>query len=283
MGASAVLGLAVLASYGALAAVALSAVGGGSVLSFPGWAVDAIIQVNAAPPQHTAQYGAVTATPTPPTKVGRANVVTPRAPAAGTTVAVSTSGHGGPGSSQGGSGPAGGSGSGSSGGGSSAGLPTQPPLPARHRMCERHAWRFHHRCIHPDRPGRRHHDHHGPDSDHHHAWHHPPRHGQSEPSHRHHHAWHHPPRHGQSEPSHRHHHAWHHPPRHGQSEPSHHHHAWHHPPRHGHHRHGGSSEDTGSHHHGGHHDGGSSDDTGSHHHGGHHHGGSDDNGSGGGD
>ena len=49
MGASAVLGLAVLASYGALAAVALSAVGGGSVLSFPGWAVDAIIQVNAAP------------------------------------------------------------------------------------------------------------------------------------------------------------------------------------------------------------------------------------------
>ena len=77
MGASAVLGLAVLASYGALAAVALSAVGGGSVLSFPGWAVDAIIQVNAAPPPTTSQYGVVTATPTPPSKASPAIVVTP--------------------------------------------------------------------------------------------------------------------------------------------------------------------------------------------------------------
>jgi hypothetical protein len=106
MGASAVLGLAVLASYGALAAVALSAVGGGSVLSFPGWAVDAIIQVNAAPAPSTSQYGSVTATPTVSPTAGQAIVVKPSA-AAGTSVAVSTSTHGGAGASQGGSGSAG--------------------------------------------------------------------------------------------------------------------------------------------------------------------------------
>src|SRR3954453_1823112 len=125
MGASAVLGLAVLASYGALAAVALSAVGGGSVLSFPGWAVDAIIQVNAAPPPPTPQYGSVTATPVSPTG-GRAIVVTPSAPAAGTTVAVSTGKHGGTGGSQGGSRNAGGGGSGAGRGGSSGGTPSAP-------------------------------------------------------------------------------------------------------------------------------------------------------------
>ena len=101
MGASAVLGLAVLASYGALAAVALSAVGGGSVLSFPGWAVDAIIQVNAAPPPPTAQYGSVTATPTGSPTGGQAIVVTPPPPAAGTSVAVSTGKQGGAGASTG--------------------------------------------------------------------------------------------------------------------------------------------------------------------------------------
>src|SRR3954470_10503698 len=142
MGASAVLGLAVLASYGALAAVALSAVGGGSVLSFPGWAVDAIIQVNAAPPAATPQYGSVTATPTQPS-TGQAIVVTPPAAPAAPTVAVSTSKQGGTGSSKGGTGSSkgatghagdGGSGSGR-GGASSGGL---PPQPARRRMCEQH-------------------------------------------------------------------------------------------------------------------------------------------------
>jgi hypothetical protein len=263
MGASAVLGLAVLASYGTLAAVALSAVGGGSVLSFPGWAVDAIIQVNAAPPPPTPQYGSVTATPTASPTGGQAIVVKPPAPQAGTTVAVSTSKHGGSGASQGGSGSAGGSGSGTGNGGGSNGVPpVQRPQPAHHRICERHALRFHNRCITPDQPARRDRDHDGPDSDHHHAWHHPPRHGQR--SHHQHHAWHHPPRHEHSPPSHRHHHAWHHPPRHGHSPPSHHqHHAWHHPPRHGHHRHDGSSHDSGSHHHRGHHHDGGEDDDGS--------------------
>ena len=94
MGASAVLGLAVLASYGALAAVALSAVGGGSVLSFPGWAVDAIIQVNAAPAPPTSQYGSRNGNADAASKAGPAIVVTPPAPAAGTTVA-STGNHGG--------------------------------------------------------------------------------------------------------------------------------------------------------------------------------------------
>jgi hypothetical protein len=240
MGASAVLGLAVLASYGALAAVALSAVGGGSVLSFPGWAVDAIIQVNAAPPPPTPQYGSVTATPVSPTG-GQAIVVTPSAPAAGTTVAVSTGKHGGTGGSQGGSRNAGGGGSGAGRGGSSSGIPSaQRPQPARHRLCERHARRFHHRCIASDQPGRRHQDHGGLDSDHHHARHHPPRHEHSPPSHHPHHAWHHPPRHGHA--------------------PSHHqHHAWHHPPGHAHRRHG-SSHDDGSHKHGGHRHGGDDDD-----------------------
>src|SRR6478609_2660937 len=189
MGASAVLGLAVLASYGALAAVALSAVGGGSVLSFPGWAVDAIIQVNAAPPPTTSQYGVVTATPTPPAKAGPAIVVTPPAPAGGITVA-STGKHAGSGSS---TGSGNGGGSGQAGGGSgtpfdrrgSGGNP--PARSARHHMCEWQAWRFHHRCIHPHLPARRHHDHDGVDSDHHHAWHHPPRHGHSQRSHEHHH------------------------------------------------------------------------------------------------
>ena len=155
MGASAVLGLAVLASYGALAAVALSAVGGGSVLSFPGWAVDAIIQVNAAPaPRRPRNTGAVTATPTASPTGGQAIVVTPPAPAAGTTVAVSTGKHGGTGASQGGSGTAGGGGSGTGSGGGSSGVPpAQQPQPARHRICERHALRFHNRCIHP-RPAR---------------------------------------------------------------------------------------------------------------------------------
>jgi hypothetical protein len=252
MGASAVLGLAVLASYGALAAVALSAVGGGSVLSFPGWAVDAIIQVNAAPPAPTAQYGTVTATPTASPTGGQAIVVTPPAPAAGTTVAVSTGRQGDTGASQGGSGNSGGGGS---GGGSTGVPPAQRPQPARqHHICERRALRLHNRCIIPDQPVRRHHDQDGLDSDHHHAWHHPPRHGQR--SHHQHHAWHHPPRHEHSPPSHHHHHAWHHPPRHGHSAPAHHHHhAWHHPPRHGHHRHGHRRH---GHHHGGERDNGSS-------------------------
>jgi hypothetical protein len=253
MGASAVLGLAVLASYGALAAVALSAVGGGSVLSFPGWAVDAIIQVNAAPAPSTSQYGSVTATRNVSPTGGQAIVVTPPAPPAGTTVSVSTGNHGGTGASQGGSGNAGGGGSGAGHGGGSSGVPAaQPPRPARHRTCERHALRFHNRCIPPREPARRDHDHDGTDSDHHHhAWHHPPRHEHSPPSHHRHHAWHHPPRHGHSPPSHHQHHAWHHPPKHGHSHPSHHqHHAWHHPPRHGHHRHG--------HHNDGEHDNGSS-------------------------
>jgi hypothetical protein len=250
MGASAVLGLAVLASYGALAAVALSAVGGGSVLSFPGWAVGAIIQVNAAAPPPTPQYGDVTATPTGPSNTSQAIVVTPPAPPADTTVSVATGNQGGRGSSQGGTGHAGGGGSGAAGGGSGGGLPPQPAR--RHRLCERHALRFHNRCINPREPARRHHSHHGPDADHHHAWHHPPRHEHSPPSHHHHHAWHHPPRHAHSPPSHHHHHAWHHPPRHAHSPPSqHHHHAWHHPPRHGHHHHCG-------HHHGGRHDNGPS-------------------------
>src|SRR6476660_8539211 len=126
MGASAVLGLAALASYGALAAVALSAVGGGSVLSFPGWAVDAIIQVNAAPAPSSSQYGSVTATPTASGSGGQAIVVTPPAPTGGTTVAVSTSNHGGPGASQGGSGNAGGGGSGA---GQSGVPPAQPAVP----------------------------------------------------------------------------------------------------------------------------------------------------------
>jgi hypothetical protein len=241
MGASAVLGLAVLASYGALAAVALSAVGGGSVLSFPGWAVDAIIQVNAAPPPPTPQYGSVTATPVSPTG-GQAIVVTPSAPAAGTTVAVSTGKHGGTGGSQGGSRNAGGGGSGAGRGGSSSGIPSaQRPQPARHRLCERHARRFHHRCIASDQPGRRHQDHGGLDSDHHH------------------HARRHPPRHEHSPPSHHPHHAWHHPPRHGRAPSHHQHHAWHHPPGHAHRRHGSSHHD-GSHKHGGHRHGGDDDD-----------------------
>src|SRR3954464_13344530 len=215
MGASAVLGLAVLASYGALAAVALSAVGGGSVLSFPGWAVDAVIQVNAAPPPPTPQYGSVTATPASPTG-GPAIVVTPPAPAAGTAVAVSTGKHDGTKAWQGGGENAGGGVSGAGRGGGSSGVPAaQPPQPARHRTCERHAPRLHHRCITSGRPGRRHHDHGGLDSHHHnHAWHHPPRHEPSPPSHHHRHARHQPPRHGHS-PSRHQHHAWHHPPGHG--------------------------------------------------------------------
>ena len=246
MGASAVLGLAVLASYGALAAVALSAVGGGSVLSFPGWAVDAIIQVNAAPPPPTAQYGSVTATPTGSPTGGQAIVVTPPPPAAGAGVAVSTGKQGGAGASQGGSGNAGGGGSGAGRGGGSSGVPAaRGPEPARHRTCERHVLRLHKRCIDPDQPERRHHDHDGADSGHQHAWHHPPRHEHSPPSHRHHHAWHHPPRHEHSPPSHRHHHAWHHPPRHGP------------------HHDGGRSHEGGSHHHGGHHHQGGEDDNGS--------------------
>src|SRR5437868_10187253 len=144
MGASAVLGLAVLASYGAPAEVALSAVGGGSVRSFPGWAVDAIIQVNAAAAPPTSQYGRVTATPNASSTGGRAIVVTPPAPAAGTTVSVSTGEQGGSGASQGGSGNAGGGGSGAGSGGGSSGVPlAQRPQPPRHRTCERHAPRVH--------------------------------------------------------------------------------------------------------------------------------------------
>src|SRR3954469_20778310 len=176
MGASAVLGLAVLASYSALAAVALSAVGSGSVLSFPGWAVDAIIQVNAAPPAATPQYGSVTATPTQPS-TGPAIVVTAPAAPAAPTVAVSTSKQGGTGSSKGGTGSskgatghAGDGGSGAGRGGASrgggpgpgGGAPPRgglPPQPARRRMCEQHLWRFHHRCIRPHQPTRRHQDH----------------------------------------------------------------------------------------------------------------------------
>ena len=219
MGASAVLGLAVLASYGALAAVALSAVGGGSVLSFPGWAVDAIIQVNAAPPAPTAQYGTVTATPTASPTGGQAVVVTPPAPAAGTTVAVSTGKHGDTGASQGGSG---------TGGGRRFGHRQRRRLQRRpaarsSRSLPGTASASGTPCVSttaasiPDQPARRHHDHDGLDSDHHRAWHHPPRHGQR--SHHQHHAWHHPPRHGNSPPSHHHHRAWHHPPRHGHSPP----------------------------------------------------------------
>ena len=265
MGASAVLGLAVLASYGALAAVALSAAGGGSVLSFPGWAVDAIIQVNAAAAPPTSQYGRVTATPNASSTGGRAIVVTPPAPAAGTTVSVSTGEQNGAGSSQGGSGNAGGGGSGAGSGGGSSGVPlAQRPQPPRHRTCERHAPRVHNRCTNPDQPARRHHDHDGLDSDNHHAGHHP-RDGQR--SHHQHHAWHHPPRHEHSPPSHHQHHAGHHRPRHEHSPPSHHqHHAWHHPPRHGHHHDdGGRSHEGGSRHHGDrHHDhGGGEDDDGS--------------------
>src|SRR5262245_55221362 len=47
MGASALLGCALLASYGALAAVALDAVSVGGVLGFPGSAVKAVIHVDA--------------------------------------------------------------------------------------------------------------------------------------------------------------------------------------------------------------------------------------------
>ena len=49
MGASAMLGVALVASYGALAAVALNGFGAGGLLGLPGRAVDAIVQVNAAP------------------------------------------------------------------------------------------------------------------------------------------------------------------------------------------------------------------------------------------
>src|SRR4029077_16450855 len=49
MGASAMLGLAVVASYGALAAVALHGLGVGGLLGLPGRAIDAVVQVNAAP------------------------------------------------------------------------------------------------------------------------------------------------------------------------------------------------------------------------------------------
>ena len=256
MGASAVLGLAVLASYGALAAVALSAVGGGSVLSFPGWAVDAIIQVNAAPPPPTSQYGSVTATPTASLD-GR--------PGDRRHAARTRGRHhrrrlhrqaGWRGSVAGWLGECGGRRVGRRPRRRLKRRPAaQRPQPARHRTCERHALRLHNRCIDPDQPERRHHDHDGLDSDHHHAVAPPAAARALARSHHHHHAWHHPPRHEHSPPSHHHHHAWHHPPRHEHSPPSHHHHhAWHHPPRHGHHHDdGGRSHEGGSHHHGGHH------------------------------
>ena len=243
MGASAVLGLAVLASYGALAAVALSAVGGGSVLSFPGWAVDAIIQVNAAPaPPHLAirerDGNADPAVdrparpsssrrphprPAPPSPSPRATTVARERRRAG-------SGNGG-------------------GSGRRVAAPArlwstrfqrrparaaaQPP--ARHRTCERQpggsttaasipicprgaitittGWTLTTITRGITRRGtgtrsgritittrgitrRRHEALARRSHQHHHAWHHPPRHGHSPPSHQHHHAWHHPPRHG---------------------------------------------------------------------------------------
>src|SRR5436305_5864047 len=55
MGASALLAVAVAGSYGALAAVALTSVDLGAVVSFPGRAVEAVISVQAAP-ESTSQY-----------------------------------------------------------------------------------------------------------------------------------------------------------------------------------------------------------------------------------
>jgi hypothetical protein len=49
MGAAALLGIAVVVSYAALGAVALHGFGVGGLLGFPGRAIDAIVQVNAAP------------------------------------------------------------------------------------------------------------------------------------------------------------------------------------------------------------------------------------------
>ena len=90
MGASALLGCALLASYGALAAVALDAVDIGGVLGFPGRAVKAAIHVDA--PHYSASpppgYGGAPGggTTTAPSSDGAATSTptsTPTAPAAG--------------------------------------------------------------------------------------------------------------------------------------------------------------------------------------------------------
>ena len=95
MGASAMLGVALVASYGALAAVALNGFGAGGLLGLPGRAVDAIVQVNAAP--FTARplggYGNPQA---PPPITVTTPVVTPSQPAGGSPDGAGTGGGGGP-------------------------------------------------------------------------------------------------------------------------------------------------------------------------------------------